>query len=200
MCRYAVDGKLPFPSTAFFIFQPFLRQRHQNIGLAICIPGSRGYITGETNFDDRAQAAMTHSLDDILESFEFLDDWEDRYKYLIDLGRELPPLSDDEKTEVNKVRGCVSQVWLVSDVSEGSDNVPVLTYRGDSDALIVQGLVAIVLATYSGKSAREILETDIEAIFAKIGLQEHLTPQRSNGLKSMVGRIRTDANAVLKAA
>ncbi|MBO0345231.1 SufE family protein [Roseibium limicola] len=143
---------------------------------------------------------MTHSLDDILESFEFLDDWEDRYKYLIDLGRELPPLSDDEKTEVNKVRGCVSQVWLVSDVSEGSDNVPVLTYRGDSDALIVQGLVAIVLATYSGKSAREILETDIEAIFAKIGLQEHLTPQRSNGLKSMVGRIRTDANAVLKAA
>ncbi|MFD1694875.1 SufE family protein [Roseibium aestuarii] len=140
---------------------------------------------------------MTHSLDDILDSFEFLDDWEDRYKYLIDLGKELPGLSEAEKCEANKVRGCVSQVWLVTESVPGSSGGPVLTFRGDSDALIVQGLVAIVLATYSGKSAQDILNTDVEAIFSRLGLQEHLTPQRSNGLKSMVGRIRADAEAAL---
>lgn len=143
---------------------------------------------------------MPHSLDDILESFEFLDDWEDRYKYLIDLGKELEPLDPAEKNEINKVQGCVSQVWLVTETSKSGDGEPVLTYRGDSDALIVQGLVAIVLATFSGKSADEILKTDVESIFAKIGLQEHLTPQRSNGLRSMVARIRSDADTALKAA
>ncbi|WP_417667402.1 SufE family protein [Roseibium sp.] len=143
---------------------------------------------------------MTTTLDDIIESFEFLDDWEDRYKYVIDLGKELPGLSDDEKTEANKVRGCVSQVWLVTEMSKNADGETVITYRGDSDALIVQGLVAIVLALFSGKTAREILTTDVDGLFGKLGLQEHLTPQRSNGLKSMVARIRSDAEAAQAAA
>lgn len=142
---------------------------------------------------------MTTSLTDILESFDFLDDWEDRYKYLIDLGKELPPLSDAEKTEVNKVRGCVSQVWLVTEISTET-GTQLITYRGDSDALIVQGLVAIVLALFSGKSAKDILDTDVDGLFKKLGLEEHLTPQRSNGLKSMVGRIRADAEQALAAA
>ncbi|TYC56476.1 SufE family protein [Rhodobacterales bacterium] len=143
---------------------------------------------------------MTTSIDDILETFEFLDDWEDRYKYLIDLGRELPDLLDDQRTEDNKVRGCVSQVWLITSVEKGSDGEPVLTFRGDSDALIVQGLVAVVTALFNGKSATTILDTDVESIFAQLGLQEHLTPQRSNGLRSMVGRIRTDAQSALNDA
>lgn len=143
---------------------------------------------------------MTTSLDEILETFDFLDDWEDRYKYLIDLGKELPGLPEDEKNDANKVRGCVSQVWLVTEVSRSDTGEPVITYRGDSDALIVQGLVAVVLALYSGKTAKDILGTDVDGIFAKLGLKEHLTPQRSNGLKSMVGRIQSDARASLEAA
>jgi len=143
---------------------------------------------------------MTTSLDEILETFDFLDDWEDRYKYLIDLGKELPALSDNEKTDANKVRGCVSQVWLITSVDKDADGAPVLTFKGDSDALIVQGLVAIVTALFSGKPAKEILETDVETVFGKLGLQDHLTPQRSNGLRSMVGRIRTDAQQALEAA
>ena len=140
---------------------------------------------------------MTTSFSDILESFEFLDDWEDRYKYLIDLGKELPELSPDEKSPANKVRGCVSQVWLITSVSKDPDGRPVLTLRGDSDALIVQGLVAVVTSLFSGKPAEDILHTDVEGIFNQLGLQEHLTPQRSNGLKSMVGRIRSDAEQAL---
>jgi len=143
---------------------------------------------------------MTTDITEILETFEFLDDWEDRYKYLIDIGRELPELPEEERTEANKVRGCVSQVWLITSVEDGPDGAPVLTFRGDSDALIVQGLVAVVTTLFNGKTAQEILNTDVEGIFDKLGLQEHLTPQRSNGLKSMVGRIRSDAEAALAAA
>lgn len=143
---------------------------------------------------------MTSTLDDIIETFDFLDDWEDRYKYIVDLGKELPRLPEDEKTDVNKVRGCVSQVWLITEISKDTAGEPVVTYRGDSDALIVQGLVAIVLALFSGKTAAAILATDVDGLFAKLGLQEHLTPQRSNGLKSMVARIRTDAEAARSAA
>ncbi|KZM49218.1 SufE family protein [Labrenzia sp. OB1] len=143
---------------------------------------------------------MTTDISEILETFELLDDWEDRYKYLIDIGRELPELSAEERTDTNKVRGCVSQVWLITTVSTGSDGVPVLTFRGDSDALIVQGLVAVVTALFNRKTAREILNTDVDAVFARLGLQDHLTPQRSNGLRSMVGRIRTDAEAATAAA
>ncbi|TYC65305.1 SufE family protein [Stappia sp. BW2] len=143
---------------------------------------------------------MTTSLSDILETFDFLDDWEDRYKYLIDLGKEMPDLSDAEKSDANKVRGCVSQVWLITTTDKTSDGEPVLSFKGDSDALIVQGLVAIVTSVFSGKTAKDILDTDVEAIFAKLGLQEHLTPQRSNGLRSMVGRIRSDAQGAIAAA
>ncbi|WP_150496180.1 SufE family protein [Roseibium aquae] len=142
---------------------------------------------------------MANSLQDIIDTFEFLDDWEDRYKFLIDLGKDLEPLAADEKTDTYKVRGCVSQVWLVT-TPDNSGSEPVLTFRGDSDALIVQGLVAIVIALFSGKTAQEILQTDVEGLFNTLGLQEHLTPQRSNGLKSMIGRIRTDAEAALTAA
>ncbi|MEP2704568.1 MAG: SufE family protein [Roseibium sp.] len=143
---------------------------------------------------------MTTSLNDILETFDFLDDWEDRYKYLIDLGKELPEFPDAERNDINKVRGCVSQVWLITTINDEAGGAPVLTFRGDSDALIVQGLVAIAMAIFSGKNAEEILKTDVESIFNTLGLQEHLTPQRSNGLKSMVGRIRTDAERALAAA
>ena len=143
---------------------------------------------------------MTTTLDEILETFDFLDDWEDRYKYLIDIGRSLPSLPDAEKNDVNKVRGCVSQVWLVTETSRNSNGDLIISYRGDSDALIVQGLVAIVLALYSGKTAREILDVDVDGLFGKLGLQDHLTPQRSNGLKSMVARIKADAQGALAAA
>ncbi len=143
---------------------------------------------------------MTTDISEILETFDFLDDWEDRYKYLIDLGRELPELSSDERTDANKVRGCVSQVWLITNVKAEPDGKSVLTFKGDSDALIVQGLVAIVTTLFHGKTAQEILDTDVESLFAKLGLQDHLTPQRSNGLRSMVGRIRTDAQNALAVA
>lgn len=143
---------------------------------------------------------MTTTLEEILETFDFLDDWEDRYKYLIDIGRALPALPDTEKNDINRVRGCVSQVWLVTETSKNPNGDPVISYRGDSDALIVQGLVAITLALYSGKTAKEILEIDVDGLFGELGLQEHLTPQRSNGLKSMVARIKADAQGALAAA
>ncbi len=143
---------------------------------------------------------MTTNISEILETFDFLDDWEDRYKYLIDLGKELPELEASERCDANKVRGCVSQVWLITSVNAGPDGKPVLTFRGDSDALIVQGLVAIVTSLFNGKTAQDILDTDVEGVFSKLGLQEHLTPQRSNGLRSMVGRIRSDAQGALAAA
>ncbi|WP_434051412.1 MAG: SufE family protein [Roseibium sp.] len=143
---------------------------------------------------------MATDIAEILETFDFLDDWEDRYKYLIDLGKELPELTTAERSDANKVRGCVSQVWLITQVNSGAAGEPVLTFKGDSDALIVQGLVAIVTALFSNRSAQEILDTDVENIFGQLGLQEHLTPQRSNGLRSMVGRIRSDAQNALAAA
>ncbi|MBP0615648.1 SufE family protein [Jiella mangrovi] len=131
------------------------------------------------------------TIDEITTDFELLDDWEDRYRYLIELGRALPDLSPEEMTDATKVRGCVSQVWLVSE-SDGK-SPPHLTFRGDSDAHIVKGLVAIALALFSGRSADEIQTIDAEAVFSRLGLQDHLTPQRSNGLRSMVTRIKTDA-------
>ncbi|MDR6104571.1 cysteine desulfuration protein SufE [Agrobacterium larrymoorei] len=131
------------------------------------------------------------SLDKIMDDFSFLDDWEDRYRYVIELGKELPDLADEKKTAENKVQGCASQVWLVSHSDGGPD--PVLTFEGDSDAHIVRGLVAIVLATYSGKRASEIATLDAIEVFGKIGLVEHLSSQRANGLRSMVNRIREEA-------
>lgn len=139
-------------------------------------------------------------LDDILSDFELLDDWEDRYRYLIELGRELEPLPEGARSAPNKVRGCVSQVWLETRVARGSGGKPQLSFVGDSDAHIVRGLIAILLAIYSGRSADEILATNARAILDRMGLKEHLTPQRSNGLASMVERIQSDARAALQAA
>lgn len=133
----------------------------------------------------------------IVDDFGFLDDWEDRYRYVIELGKALPPLHESERTEANKVRGCASQVWLVHE-TDGEDD-PVLTYRGESDAHIVQGLIAILLALYSGQRASRILDLDAEAKLNEIGLRDHLTAQRSNGLTSMVNRIRRDAQEALTA-
>jgi cysteine desulfuration protein SufE len=136
-------------------------------------------------------------IDGLIEDFAFLDDWEDRYRYVIELGKSLPPLADAEHNDANKVRGCASQVWLVSEVLRNGE--PVLRFRGDSDAHIVRGLIAILIALYSGRPAREVVATDAEAVFLRLGLRDHLTSQRSNGLSSMVARIHSDAEAALEA-
>jgi cysteine desulfuration protein SufE len=132
---------------------------------------------------------------DIAENLSFLDDWEDRYRYLIELGQALPKLEAAERTDANKVNGCVSQVWLVTEPTEADGKIS-LHLKGESDAMIVQGLVAILLALYSDRPAQEVAETDAVAIFDQLGLREHLTAQRSNGLVAMVNRIRTDARAL----
>jgi cysteine desulfuration protein SufE len=138
------------------------------------------------------------SIDTILDDFAFLDDWEDRYRYVIELGRTLEPLSEAEKNAETKVEGCTSQVWLVTAVGDGAD--PALMFRGESDAHIVRGLIAILLALYSGRPSSEILASDPTEIFDKLGLRDHLSPQRSNGLKAMVARIRRDAEAATAGA
>jgi cysteine desulfuration protein SufE len=139
--------------------------------------------------------AARMDIDTLVEDFALLDDWEDRYRYVIELGKSLPELRDSERTDANKVRGCASQVWLVSELKRNGDAR--LRFRGDSDAHIVRGLIAILFALYSGRTPREILGTDAESVFARLGLREHLTSQRSNGLSSMVARIRADAQAAL---
>ena len=136
-------------------------------------------------------------IDEIIDNFSLLDDWDDRYRYLIELGRELPPLAAEAHNDANKVRGCASQVWLDTRVRPDGAGGPELTFVGDSDAHIVRGLIAILFAMYSGKSAKHILATDAVALFEKMGLREHLTPQRSNGFRSMVERIHSDARAAL---
>jgi cysteine desulfuration protein SufE len=140
------------------------------------------------------------TIDDIIENFALLDEWDDRYRYVIELGRTLTPISDAARTEANKVQGCASQVWLVTAVHADGGSTPKLTFVGDSDAHIVRGLIAILFALYSGKSAQDILSTDALALFDRLGLREHLTPQRSNGLRSMVERIRADARSALATA
>ena len=139
-------------------------------------------------------------IDEIIENFELLDEWDDRYRYVIELGRGLTPLPEDEHTEANKVRGCASQVWLVTHVARNGAGGPTLNFEGDSDAHIVRGLIAILLALYSGKPAREIIDTDAVAVFDRLGLRENLTPQRSNGLRAMVERMQADATAALAPA
>ncbi|HLW92095.1 MAG TPA: SufE family protein [Roseiarcus sp.] len=139
------------------------------------------------------------SIEEIRGDFAILDDWEDRYRYVIDLGRALEPLSEAAHNDANKVRGCVSQVWLELRQSPGPDGESVLRYRGDSDSHLVRGLVAIAIALFSGRSAREILSTDALRIFRELGLEQHLTPQRSNGVKAMFDRIRSDASAAAAA-
>jgi cysteine desulfuration protein SufE len=143
---------------------------------------------------DTLTSSGSTSFEEILADFELLDDWEDRYRYVIELGRKLEPLPEEERNAANKVQGCVSQVWLSTKVER--NGVPRLTFIGDSDAHIVRGLVAILFAIYSGKTADEILKVDARQTLGELHLNEHLTPQRSNGLMAMVNRIRSDADAV----
>ncbi|WP_330083138.1 SufE family protein [Methylocystis iwaonis] len=139
------------------------------------------------------------AIDDIIGNFELLDEWEDRYRYLIELGRTLEPLPKEAYTDDNKVRGCASQVWLETTQGQDAAGAPTLTFRGDSDAHIVRGLVALVLALYSGRPAQEIIDTDAAPLFKQLGLAEHLTPQRANGLRSMVERIKREAREAVAA-
>jgi cysteine desulfuration protein SufE len=138
------------------------------------------------------------SIEQIVDDFEVLDSWDDRYRYVIELGRALPQFPEAARTDTNKVQGCASQVWMVSDTQPARNGGgPVLEFQGDSDAHIVKGLIAILFALYSGQPAKRILDTDANALFNRLGLGEHLTPQRSNGFRSMVDRIRSDARAAL---
>lgn len=143
---------------------------------------------------------MTTTIDDIRANFELLDDWDDRYRYVIELGRTLAPMPENDHSAANKVNGCASQVWLARKVATNDKGTPVLSYLGDSDAHIVRGLIAILLALYSDRTPNDILETDAIGVFDELGFREHLTPQRSNGLRSMVERIRNDAREALETA
>jgi cysteine desulfuration protein SufE len=137
------------------------------------------------------------NIEEIKENFALLDEWDDRYRYLIELGRSLEPLPERDRSETNKVQGCASQVWLATTVQPNGTGGPILRFKGDSDAHIVRGLIAILFALFSGRHAREILTTDAGVTFERLGLREHLTPQRSNGFRSMVERIRLDARTAL---
>lgn len=136
----------------------------------------------------------------LLEDFELLDSWDDRYRYVIELGRRLPELPEADHIDANKVQGCASQVWLTSAKKPAQNGGgPVIEFQGDSDAHIVKGLIAILFALYSGETAQKILDTDANAVFRQLGLGEHHTPQRSNGFRSMVERMRRDAQEALAA-
>ena len=138
---------------------------------------------------------MNARIKQIIDDFELLDSWDDRYRYVIELGRKLPELPAEDHIDANKVQGCASQVWLTSARKPGD----VIEFKGDSDAHIVKGLIAILFALYSGETAKKILETDAGAVFNRLGLGEHLTPQRSNGFRSMVERMKRDAQEALAA-
>jgi cysteine desulfuration protein SufE len=140
------------------------------------------------------------TIDEIRENFALLDDWDDRYRYVIELGRMLDPMPQAEHSSANKVQGCASQVWLSKQVERVGSGEPVLKYLGDSDAHIVRGLIAILLTLYSGRTPQQILATDAIKVFDEFGFRDHLTPQRSNGLRAMVERIRHDAREALATA
>jgi cysteine desulfuration protein SufE len=185
----------------------FATERHRSLGAA------RSFSAFSTGGQDAAAASRfcpvgsrlflfapgppgaytnTMTIDEIISDFGLLDDWDERYRYIIELGRKLAPLPDAERTDANKVRGCASQVWLWTRLEpHGRDTS--LRFVGDSDALIVRGLVAIALTIFDGKTPAEIAATDAEAIFDKLDLRAHLTSQRSNGLRSLVDRIKRDA-------
>jgi cysteine desulfuration protein SufE len=138
-------------------------------------------------------------VEELIDNFAFLDDWEDRFRYLIDLGRKLPPMDEALKTEETKVRGCTSQVWIVDEVKPGAGSTaPTLHFIADSDAHIVKGLIAVLMEIYDGRTPEEILAVDIRDAVGRLGFQQHLSPNRANGLFSMVERIR--ALAVREAA
>ncbi|WP_339805932.1 SufE family protein [uncultured Marinobacter sp.] len=135
------------------------------------------------------------TLEDVVDAFEFLDDWEDRYAYIIDLGKQLPAFPDSERVEANYVHGCQSQVWLISHHDDADDKLYLLI---DSDAMIVRGLAAIILVALNGKSPRDLLTTDIDELFEKLDLFRHISPTRGNGLRAMVGKIRDLAASAIE--
>lgn len=137
---------------------------------------------------------MARSIDELVEDFELFEDWEDRYRYIVDLGKNLSPMPEEEKTEETKVRGCMSQVWMTS-AMDTTASPAVLTLRADSDAFIVKGLIAILLELYSGRAPNEILQIDAVEALSKLGLSSHLSPNRRNGFVAMVDRIKADATA-----
>jgi cysteine desulfuration protein SufE len=139
------------------------------------------------------------TIEDIIENFAFLDEWEDRYRYLIELGRTLEPLPETARTDANKVLGCASQVWLETTTEPAGSGEPIVRFKGDSDAHIVRGLIALVFALYSGRTPAEIIATDAQPLFKDLGLSAHLTPQRSNGVRSMVQRIKHEAHRAAEA-
>jgi len=158
------------------------------------MPATQGQLTQM----NQTPASDIPAIDEIIDNFSLLDEWDDRYRYVIELGRAMSPLPEIHRTDANKVQGCASQVWLATTAQFGRVQ-PVLHFCGDSDAHIVRGLVAILLSVVSGREASEILATDPIALFDRLGLGEHLTPQRSNGFRSMVARIRADAQQALAA-
>ncbi len=139
----------------------------------------------------------SEAFEEIAETFDFLDDWEDRYRHVIDLGKAMTPLEENLRVPATKVHGCASQVWIVPEI-DGEGEAAVFTFRGDSDAMIVRGLIAILQALYSGLTVGEVLAVDAPRELARLGLDEHLSSQRSNGLRAMVERIRTLAQKALE--
>src|ERR1700735_1605866 len=146
--------------------------------------------------DSRRLARPLSAIDSIREDFASLDDWEDRYRYVLELGHSLEPLSEEAHNDVNKVRGCVSQVWLEREPSTTPESGSIWHYRGDSDSHLVRGLIAIAIALFSDRTPEQILSVDANAAFRELGLEQHLTPQRSNGVRAMVERIRADATGL----
>jgi cysteine desulfuration protein SufE len=130
------------------------------------------------------------AFEELVEDFEFLDDWEDRYRHVIDMGKVMPPLEDALRVPATKVDGCASQVWLVPQIKDGT-----FTFRGESDAMIVRGLIAVLLALYNDQPVADVVKIDASAELARLGLNDHLSAQRSNGLRAMVDRIRQTAAA-----
>ena len=136
------------------------------------------------------------TLDEIVENFELLDEMDDRYRYLIELGRDLEPLDEAAHNDDNKVRGCASQVWVETHATGGGEALR-LHLRGDSDAHIVKGLIRLVFAQYGDRTPNEIVETDIEPLFERLGMSQHITRQRTNGVRAMVDRIKADAKKAM---
>jgi len=134
------------------------------------------------------------AFEEIAETFEFLDDWEDRYRHVIDLGKAMPDLDEGERVATTKVDGCASQVWLVPEI-DGVGRDAVFRFRGESDAMIVRGLIAVLIALYDGLPVAKVLEVDPIAEFARLGLNDNLSAQRSNGLRAMIQRIQDIARA-----
>jgi len=138
----------------------------------------------------------TARFEEIVEDFDFIDDWEDRYRYVIDLGKKMPPLSEGQKIPATKVLGCASQVWIVPEI-DGDGETARIHFQGESDAMIVWGLIAVLHALYDGLTPAEALKVEAQQEMGRLGLDQHLSSQRSNGLRAMIQRIRQISNALL---